>query len=147
MLWSALKGVKSSQFQRLSGVKPLVFKKMVEVVGQQKALRRKHVSKGRPCKLSVEDQVLMLLMYYREYRSFLHIAMAYCISEAQCWRIITTTEKLLLASQAFHLPGKKKLSENPTFSEVVLIDVAESPIQRPKKNNDVITPVKRSAIP
>lgn len=146
MLCEDVKSQKPSLFQRLSGVKMDVFKKMVEVARHQKALKRKHVSKGRPCKLTVEDEVLMLLMYYREYRSYLHIAMTYGISETHCWRIITATEKRLLTSQAFHLPGKKKLLENTTSLEVVLIDVAESPIERPKKSNGAITQAKRSAI-
>lgn len=147
MLWEEVKGVRPSVFQRLTGVKLVVFAKMVEVVSQQKAQKRKHISKGRPSKLMVEDEVLMLLMYYREYRSFLHIAMAYGISEAQCWRIITATEKRLLTSQTFHLPAKKQLSENTMAFEVMLIDVAESPIERPKKSKGAITPAKRKDIP
>ena len=51
------------QFVRLTGVKRGVFEMMIEVVSQsQRAF-------GRPRKLSVEDQVLLTLSYWREYRS------------------------------------------------------------------------------
>jgi hypothetical protein len=54
--------------------------------------------RGPKERLSWCDKVLMLLIYYREYRTFAHIAADYGISEAQCWRI---------KSELFHLPGKK----------------------------------------
>jgi len=98
--------------------------------------------RGPKPKLSIEDKLLMLLMYYREYRTFLHISSDYGISEAQCWRIITGLEELLIKSKLFHLPGKKVLQEANNF-EIVLIDVAESPIERPKKNKKNITQAKR----
>lgn len=79
----------------------------------------------------------MMLMYYREYRTFFHIALTYGISEAQCWLIVRKLETLLLKSDLFHLPGKKQLMDGNGW-EVVLIDVAESPIERPKKNSGSI---------
>ena len=51
------------QFVRLTGVKRGVFEMMIEVVSQSQR------SFGRPRKLSVEDQVLLTLSYWREYRS------------------------------------------------------------------------------
>ena len=89
----------------------------------------------------------MMLMYYREYRSFAHIAASYNISEAQCWRIITTMEQYLIKSKLFHLPGKKTLTKSDMEWEVVIVDVSEHPIERPKKNNDNIIQGKRKNIP
>ena len=48
----------------------------------------------------------------------------------------------MIKDKRFHLPGKKVLKEN-TF-EVVLVDVTESPVERPKKNNEKFTQVKRN---
>lgn len=101
--------------------------------------------RGPKAKLSMENQVLMLLMYYREYRTFLHISATFGISEPQCWRIITGLEKQLLKSNLFHLKGKKRLLSEDSF-EVVLIDVAESPIERPKKNKENTILGKRNDI-
>jgi len=46
-----------------------------------------------------------------------------------CKRSILTKNKL------FQLPPKKEIQE--TNFEVVLVDVTESPIQRPKKNKEI----------
>ena len=44
---------------------------MVGVVQQQ--VEQKQKKPGKPSKLSVEDQVLMSLEYWREYRTYFHI--------------------------------------------------------------------------
>ena len=97
----------NGQFQRLTGVKRSTFEKMVYLIKTTKAQRRKHPNRGKDPKLIVEDQLLMMLMYNREYRTYLHIASDYGISESQCWRIITDLENILIQSEAFKLPGKK----------------------------------------
>ena len=148
MSWKQLSAIKSkSQFQRLRGVKPSTFEKMLFIIKTVKEQRRKHPNRGKAPKLSIEDQLLMMLMYHREYRTFLHIAGDYGISEAQCWRIVTDLEEMLIQSQAFRLPGKKVLTKATVKYSVVLVDVGESPVERPKKNNRSITPAKRSDIP
>ena len=147
MLWKDLSTLKSkSQFRRLTGVKPGVFEKMCFIVKTVKEQRRKHPNRGKVSKLSIEDQLLMMLMYHREYRTLLHIAADYRISEAQCWRIVTDLENILIQSQAFCLPGKKALTKGSVKWSVVLVDVGESPVERPKKNSGSITPAKRSDI-
>ena len=148
MFWKDLSVIKSkSQFQRLTGVKPSVFEKMLFIVKTVKEQRRKHPNRGKVAKLSIEDQLLMMLMYHREYRTLLHIAADYGISEAQCWRIVTDLENILIQSQAFRLPGKKALTKDSVKWSVVLIDVGESPVERPKKNKGAITQEKRSDTP
>src|SRR3982750_2012424 len=145
MLWKELSALKSkSQFRRLTGVKPGVFEKMCFIVKTVKQQRRKHPNRGKVSKLSMEDQLLMMLMYHREYRTLLHIAAGYGISEARCWRIVTDLENTLIQSQAFRLPGNKALTKESVKWSVVLVDVAESPVERPKKKNGSITPAKRS---
>ncbi len=74
-------------------------------------------------------------MYYREYRTFFHISKQYGISEMHCWRIVTQTEQLLLQSTLFHLPSKKSPHKTENNFEVILVDVSEHPIERPKKNS------------
>lgn len=147
MQWKNIRQKTPRLFQRLTGVKREVFKMMVSELkrlspgSQHKIKGRK---RGPKHKLGKEDELLMMLMYYREYRTFFHIAQDYGISEAQCWRIVTQTEALLLESKKFHLPGKKKLTENNNW-EVVMVDVAEHSVERPKKNrNNIIQERKRN---
>ena len=137
----------NGQFQRLTGVKRSTFEKMCFIIKSVKEQRRKHPKRGKTSKLCIEDQLLMMLMYYRQYRTFMHIATDYGISESQCWRIVTGTEKILIESKSFCLPGKKALTKTPVSWSVVLIDVGESPVERPKKNSGGITPAKRKSTP
>ena len=102
---------------------------------------------GRPTKLSHADQLLMTLMCWREYRTEFHIAQSYGISEATVCRTIQKVENVLARSNKFRLPGKKALQASDTVFEVVLVDVSEQPIERPKKDSTGITAVKRSATP
>src|SRR3954465_13605017 len=106
MYWKEVQQIKEEQFQRLTGVKKATFLQMVEVFEQSILARRKHASRGRPSKLSIEDQVLMMLMYYREYRPFFHIGKRPRTSEVQCWRIVNKVESVLIQSKAFRLPAK-----------------------------------------
>ena len=150
MKWRRIRHLQGASFKRLVGVHRATFEKMVsEATRLSKDSQHKVPGKKRGPKssLSKKEEVLMLLMYYREYRTFYHIATSYGISEAQCWRIITGLEQHLIKSKLFHLPGKKKLVEDGRVWEVVLIDASEHSIERPKKSNDSIIQGKRKSTP
>lgn len=50
---------------------------------------QKHIpEKGRPPKLRAEDQVLLCLNYWREYRTLFHVATSYGVSEPSASRIV-----------------------------------------------------------
>jgi len=147
MQWKDVNHLSAGQFQRLTGVKRMTFEQMLSVIREHNAAVRKHPKRGKPPKLQVEDQLLMMLMYLREYRTYFHIAVTYAISEAQCFRIIRKLESILIDSKVFHLPGRKALLENDMQWEILVIDVGESPVERPKKNNGATTPAKRKNIP
>ncbi len=102
---------------------------------------------GRPTKLSRADQLLMTLMYLREYRTQFHIVETYEVSEATVSRTIKKVEDTLMQSGEFTLPGKKELQDSETTIEIIVVDVAEQPIERPKKSKEALTAAKRSDIP
>lgn len=89
----------------------------------------------------------MTLEYLREYRTYFHIAQSWGVNESTAYRLIRKIEDCLMDSGAFSLPGKKKLLEPNHEIEVVVVDVTESPIERPKKNRNGFTVVKRNGIP
>ena len=135
MKWNKLSTYNPTKFKRLTGVLRVTFDSMVKILKEQKKTSHHQVKgqkRGPKPLLCVEDEVLMMLMYYREYRTFLHIGADFGISETQCWRIVTQTEKYILSSKQFHLPGKKVLRDNSEI-EVILVDASESPVERPKK--------------
>jgi len=141
MRYETIEQLKDTDFKRLTGVQRKTFDLMLKVV--EKGLR----DFGRPTKLNRADQLLMTLMYWREYRTEFHIAQSYGISEATVCRTIHKVEDALVRSKKFRLPGKKALQPSDTLFEVVLVDVSEQPIERPKKAKNGITAAKRSAIP
>lgn len=94
--------------------------------------------------MTIEDQVLMTLEYWREYRTYFHIGNTWGVHESSVCRIIKRVEDILTKSKAFSLPGKKKLKEPDYEIEVIVVDVAETPIERPKKSKNAITAVKRN---
>ena len=141
MRYETIEHLKDTEFKRLTGVLRETFDQMLKVV--EKGLR----DFGRPTKLSRADQLLMSLMYWREYRTEFHIAQSYGVSEATVCRTIQKVENALVRSGKFRLPGKKVLQPSDTVFEVVLVDVSEQPIERPKKAKNGITAAKRSATP
>ena len=105
---------------------------MVSILEQKQQEKRKP---GRPAKLSWEDQVLLTLQYWREYRTYFHLAQGWNINESTVFRIIRHVEQTLIRSGRFRLPGKKALLQSESILEVVVVDVTESPVEPPKKTN------------
>jgi hypothetical protein len=133
--------LRDEAFKRSTGVSRAMFEKMLGIV--KSSLR----DFGRTPKLSREDQLLMTLMYWREYRTEFHIGLTYGVSEATVCRTIKKVENVLIKSGEFRLPGRKVLQPSDTLIEVVLIDATEQPIERPKKSKENITAAKRSDTP
>lgn len=104
MAYEKIKNLKPTEFKRLCGVRPETFKDMVKVLEVEKICQKKT---GRPSKLSTEDQLLITLEYWREYRTYFHLATSWGINETTALRIIRKVEKILSESGLFNLPGKK----------------------------------------
>ncbi len=114
----------------MTGVSRQTFELMVDVV---KASEKKKKKPGRRAKLVIEDQVLMVIQYWREYRTYYHIGLDWGLSESAVCRAVLKIENILISSRKFSLPGKKELLKMPSQSDLVVMDVTESPIERPKK--------------
>ncbi len=130
MNYERAKHLKPAEFKRFWGVKLETFKQMVEIVQEYERQKKKT---GRPGKTSLEDQVLMTLDYWREYRTYFHIGQSWGVTESTACRIIRKIEKILSEARVFTLPGKKYLYQSESLINAVVIDVTESPIERPKK--------------
>ena len=143
MSYEQIKNLEPTEFKRLCGVTPATFEQMVKVVAAEKVLAKKS---GRPSKLSVEDQVLMTLEYWREYRTHFHIGVSWGLNESNVFRNIRKVENILIKSGLFNVAGKKKVKELDMETEVVVVDVAEHEIERPKKNRRGITAASRNVI-
>lgn len=140
--YDQIKTLNDNEFRRLTGVRKGTFTTMLSVY--ETALTESKKLKGRPSVLSTADQLLMMLEYNREYRTYFHIANSYGLSESNAYRCIKRTEELLIRSGEFSLPGRKALQASDMQFEVVIVDATETKIERPKKNSAPTTRPKRS---
>lgn len=139
MRYEKAKDLKAKDFKRFYGVKKETFETMCEVVkevlGQE--------TRGRNSDLSIEDQVLLTLSYWREYRTMFHLGQDFGIHESNVSRIIQKIEDILIKCGKFSLPGKRRLLEENDLTYTI-VDVTEMLIERPKKNKESIIREKRS---
>ena len=129
--------INEENFKRVVGVKRATFEVMVEEYKKaEEERKKKHKIGGRKPKLCEEDRVLLMLEYYREYRTLYHMGIDYGISEGQASKVVRDVESVLIKSGKFSLPSKRVLYEADNEIEFVIIDATESPIQRPKKSKE-----------
>jgi hypothetical protein len=86
MRFDSVKELKGEVFWRLTGIQRNTFEAMAAVLFDAKCKQK--AAGGKPNTLSVENQLLMVLEYWREYRTYFHIGQAYGISESAAYRNI-----------------------------------------------------------
>ena len=142
MRYEKAKKLKDTEFKRLCGVKRETFLEMCEVV----QVVEKQKTSGRHGHLSVENQVLLTLTFWREYRTMFHLGQDWGIHESNVSRLVRRIEDLLIKSKKFSLPSKRRLLEADGLTYTI-VDVTEMTIERPKKNKSGVTAEKRSDTP
>jgi len=126
-------------FKRLIGVNEETFNEMISVFKTYEVERKKSHGVGGRKSLIPEDKVLLMLSYYREYRTLEHIGFDYGVSEATASRTVREVEDVLITSGKFSLPSKRALYGDDIDLEFIVVDATESPIQRPKKSSESTT--------
>jgi len=121
-----------ADFKELFGVKKEVFHQMLALLTT--AYHERHRKGGRRPSLTVGDQLLLTLQYWREYRTMAHLAFDFGVAKSTVSDTITRVENILIRRGAFRLPGKKALLDAKNAGRTLVVDVTESPIERPKKN-------------
>ncbi len=139
MTYENVKSLKDGDFKRLCGVTKETFAAMCEVVIEAKQLNRR----GRKSNLSIENQVLLTVSFWREYRTLFHLGRDWQLHESNVSRLVRRVEDILVKSGKFALPGKKRLLEGEAI-KYTIVDVTESPIERPKKNKSGFTAARKS---
>ena len=134
-----------TDFRRVVGVKRETFKDMVKVVRRH---YRQMKSKGGTNKsMSANDETLMMLEYYREYRTFKHLGVDYRVSESTAHYVVTKIEKILISYPQFHIEKlKHKEPQDESNIEIMVVDVTESQCERPKKSKSDTTLERRKSI-
>lgn len=143
MLYEHLVSLPPAQFRRACGFSRSTFQAMLDVLRPELDRRGK---RGGQNSLSVENQLLLTLQYWREYRTQFHIGLDFGVSEATVCRIIDRVETVLVKSGRFALPGKRRLLAPEVDGAVAVLDVTEVMIERPQKNSAPTTAASRNDI-
>lgn len=108
MKFAAAKKLSTYNFRRLVGVQRSTFDLMVEALKQLwKAKRRR----GGPSQLlSLENQILLTLSYWRNYGTYFETGAKFGVSESSAFVYCRWVEDNLIKQKIFHLPGKKNSS-------------------------------------
>ena len=138
MRWDYIRILSEAQFIRATGVSSLTFLTMVEKV-QDELRERKYP--GRPATLSIEDQVLLTLMYFREYRTYFMIGLTYQLTESTIKKIIDKITDLLIESAEFQRIKSESLlargEQSPdSQQQQYLVDATEIRIERPTEGQE-----------
>jgi hypothetical protein len=135
MKYEHIKTLKESSFRQATGVLPSTFAEMMKVLKEEyeRIHTKPNQRSGRERKLSIEDNLLMMLEYYKEYRTFECIGASYGLTNSTVSKAIMWVEETLLKSGIFNLPGKKVLLDREAELEIVVVDTTEIPIERPKR--------------
>src|SRR6516164_4902051 len=104
MRFESVKELKGEAFRRLTGVHKGTFEVMAAVLCAAKCKQK--AAGGKPNTLCIEDQLLMMLEYWREYRTYFYIAQSYGLSECAAYRNIKWCENTLAKSKVFRLPAE-----------------------------------------
>ena len=134
--YEKLEKLNDNDFKLITGVTRKVFHEMLDV------LRRKYAeehSQGGRIGLPVELRLTLALEYWREYRSLRHMANDHQLTKSKINRVILWVEDVLSESPEFKLKDLKERfkpdeGNEPKIEVVLIVDVEEQPIERPKHN-------------
>ena len=130
----AITGLTVSKFNQLY-LELLPLYEKAESKRLRKANRQRKSGGGRKKELHLEDQLIMLLMYYRLYISQEFLGILFNLHNCNVSRQIKYLEPLL--AKIFKIPSRKiKLTETELTEEKIIeffVDATEQPVNRPKK--------------
>ena len=134
--YEKLSKLNDKEFKLITGVTQGVFQEMLGVLLRKYA--EEHSQGGRPG-LSVGLRLTLALEYWREYRSLRHMANDHQLTKSKINRAILWVENVLSESPEFKLKDLKERfkpdeSNEPEIEVVLIVDVEEQPIERPKYN-------------
>jgi len=135
MEFSNLICLSNSKFKRLTGVNFKTFYTMLELL--KVAYDSKNRNRGRYSKLTLEEMLLLALVYLRSYATFFETGLHFDVSESTAQRIVFWVEDVLISSGLFALSGRKLLVDNHSNLKTITGDVTEQQIERPKQNQRV----------
>jgi len=126
--------LKEENYKSILGVDKKTFNKMYSILEEE--FIKLHEKGGKPTKLSVLDKLMITLSYWREYRTYRNIAFDYGVGKSIIGNSIHWVENTLIKHKDFSLPSKSIIQRKDTNVCVLIVDVTEQEIERPKKNKN-----------
>jgi hypothetical protein len=137
--------MQTKKYKEIFGVEKYVFDRLLRLLEIADAYQRKSKS-GRKGKLSVLDKLVITLMYWREYRTYRHIAFDYEVGKTQIGDAVIWVENTIIASGLCNLKSSRELRDNPGKITIAIVDVTEQEIERPKRGRKIGIPARKSGI-
>ena len=133
--YEKIEKLEAKEFKLITGVTREVFEEMLVVL--KKKYSEEHAQGGR-AGLPVELRLTIALEYWREYRTFRHMANDHQIKRSTINEAVIWVENVLSESDEFKIKELKerfKPGEESCIS-VIIVDVEEQPIERPTTNQE-----------
>jgi hypothetical protein len=146
-VFALYKTKKPEIFLRLVGMNVGTFKIILEKFRQEiEQYKSEHWarSKGRKSKISIENQLLMCILYLRDYPTFIKLGLQFGISESYTQKRYTFSKMILL--RCLDMPNESCLKE-AIETNIIAIDVTEQAIERPIENQESYYSGKKKRIP
>jgi hypothetical protein len=105
MTYAEVKDLKPSAFKRFCGMKTHTFATMLKMLQQREQQKKKQ---GRTADLSLEDQLLLTLQYWREYRTYFHLSVSWGVSEATVCQTVQRVERALIKAKSSTYRASKR---------------------------------------
>jgi len=125
-----------SKYKEIFGIEKHVFDRLLRLLEVADVYQRKSTA-GRKSQLSVLDKLVITLMYWREYRTYRHIAFDYNIGKSTVGEAIIWVENAIIASGLCNLKSARELRENTSKIKIAIVDVTEQEIERPKRGKKI----------
>ena len=109
------------------------------------AKRKQKAAGAKPNMLCIEDQLLMMLEYWREYRTYFHIGQAYGLSESAAYRNIKGCENTLAKARPFTCRGARPLRRASASLTLFLSAQPRHPSNGPKKTKALLLKQEEAA--
>jgi IS5 family transposase len=127
-------------FRRLTGLTPDAFRELLPPLEQafhaaqqrrrQRPHRQRRPGAGHPFSLSVADQLLALLIYYRTYVSHDFLGFLFAVASTTIGRALARLEPLLAG--IFRIPERRLQIQEDEIREL-FFDATERPTRRPRR--------------
>lgn len=99
--------------------------------------------RGLKSKLSIENKLLLTLLYLRDYPTFIKLGLQFGLSESYAHKIYHRISTILV--KILHVKNRQALFE--ANLETLVVDVTEQPIERPQKGQKAYFSGKKKDIP